>query len=201
MAETPDVFVNCPFDADYEPLLHAILFTVEDCGFRVRCALEADDSGWARIDRITAIIGECRFGIHDVSRTEPNERGLPRFNMPFELGLFLGAARLGTAKQKRKVTLILDREPYRYQQFLSDIAGQDVRSHGGDPVRLMSLVRNWLNAHTPDRTLPGGVMLRKRYAAFNADLPTMAAAVDVEPQELTYADRLSLIAEWLEAHP
>ena len=39
MADTPDVFVNCPFDADYEPLLHAVLFTVEDCGFRVRCAL------------------------------------------------------------------------------------------------------------------------------------------------------------------
>ena len=201
MADTPDVFVNCPFDADYEPLLHAVLFTVEDCGFRVRCALEADDSGWARIDRIADIVGECRFGIHDISRTEPNERGLPRFNMPFELGLFLGAARLGTAKQRRKVTLILDREPYRYQQFLSDIAGQDIRSHGGDSVHLMSLVRNWLNANTPDRTLPGGGMLRKRYAAFNADLPTMAAAVDVEPHELTYADRLSLMAEWLESHP
>ena len=201
MADTPDVFVNCPFDADYEPLLHAVLFTVEDCGFRVRCALEADDSGWARIDRIADIDGECRFGIHDISRTETNERGLPRFNMPFELGLFLGAARLGTAKRRRKVTLILDREPYRYQQFLSDIAGQDIRSHGGDSVRLMSLVRNWLNANTSDRTLPGGVLLRKRYAAFDADLPTMAAAVDVEPHELTYVDRLSLMAEWLEAHP
>ena len=162
---------------------------------------EADDSGWARIDRIADIDGECRFGIHDISRTETNERGLPQFNMPFELGLFLGAARLGTAKRRRKVTLILDREPYRYQQFLSDIAGQDIRSHGGDSVRLMSLVRNWLNANTSDRTLPGGVLLRKRYAAFDADLPTMAAAVDVEPHELTYVDRLSLMAEWLEAHP
>jgi len=27
-----NVFVNCPFDADYQPLFQAIVFTVEDCG-------------------------------------------------------------------------------------------------------------------------------------------------------------------------
>ena len=201
MAESRDVFVNCPFDPDYEPLLDAILFAVEDCGFRVRCALEEDDSGRVRIDRITAIIGECRLGVHDISRTEPNARGLPRFNMPFELGMFLGAGRLGTAKQRLKVMLILDRERYRYQEFLSDIAGQDIHSHDGNPLGAMTAVRNWLNAQSPGCTLPGGTTLWRRFEAFNADLPTMAAAVGVEPHELTYADRLSLIAEWLESHP
>ncbi len=201
MPDTLDVFLNCPFDADYEAMFNAALFAVEDCGYRVRCSLEQDDSGRTRIDRIVMIIGECPLGIHDISRTELNERGLPRFNMPFELGLFLGAARLGTAKQKRKVTLILDREPYRFQQFLSDIAGQDISSHGGDPVGLMTQVRNWLNAQTADRTLPGGTALQQRYAAFNNDLPTMAKTVDLDPRELTYADRLTLMAEWLESHP
>ena len=29
------VFINCPFDAQYQPLFRALLFAVEDCGFRV----------------------------------------------------------------------------------------------------------------------------------------------------------------------
>ena len=46
--------------------------------------------------------------------------------MPLELGIFLGAKRFGRAEQKGKVCLILDTERYRYQQFMSDIAGQDI---------------------------------------------------------------------------
>jgi len=82
-----NVFVNCPFDPEYEPIFHAILFAVHDCGYVARCALEADDSGDIRIEKILAIINQCKFGIHDILRTELNERNLPRFNMPLELGL------------------------------------------------------------------------------------------------------------------
>jgi len=39
------VFVNCPFDEEYEELFDAIVFAVHDCGFVARCALEAIDSG------------------------------------------------------------------------------------------------------------------------------------------------------------
>jgi len=48
--------------------------------------------------------------------------------MPLELGIFLGAKRFGGPKQKRKNCLILDREKYRYQQYCSDIAGQDIKA-------------------------------------------------------------------------
>ena len=191
------VFINCPFDADYEPLLAAILFAVEACGYRVRCSLETDDGGRVRIEKILAVVGGCRFGVHDISRTEPNERGLPRFNMPFELGVFLGAARLGTAKQKRKVALILDREPYRYREFLSDIAGQDVRTHGGEPEEAVRAVRDWLNANAPDVLIPGGGDLIDWFRRFTADLPRMCAEHPVEPDRLTYTDRLHLIGLWL----
>jgi hypothetical protein len=86
-----------------------------------RCALEIDDGSQVRIERILRIISECRFGIHDLSRTELDRRNrLPRFNMPLELGLFLGAKRFGNRAQREKVCLILDREPYRYQRFISD---------------------------------------------------------------------------------
>src|SRR6516225_9571953 len=103
------VFINCPFDAQYKPLLEAITFAVLACGHRPRCALEIDDSSEVRIDKIFKIIAECKYGIHDISRTEVTTvSGLPRFNMPLELGIFLAAKRFGTGKQKQKVCLILD---------------------------------------------------------------------------------------------
>src|SRR3954465_12360958 len=55
------VFVNCPFDGSYTPLFEAMVFTIFDCGFRARCALEIDDSGQIRIEKIFNIIAECRF--------------------------------------------------------------------------------------------------------------------------------------------
>src|SRR5436309_3664590 len=111
------VFLNVPFDADYRPLFEALVFAVTDCAFVPRCALEASDGGHVRVEKIAHIITACNFGVHDISRTELDKKSrLPRFNMPFELGLFLGAKRFGTGRQKRKSTLILDRERYRFQQ-------------------------------------------------------------------------------------
>ena len=83
------VFINCPYDAAYLKLFRSIVFAVIHCGFRARCAQEIDDAGQVRIDKILKIVEECRYGIHDVSRTELDRRNrLPRFNMPLELGLF-----------------------------------------------------------------------------------------------------------------
>ncbi len=86
---TSNVFINCPFDDQYGPIFDVLIFTIFDCGFVPRCAMEIDDSAQIRIDRIFKIINECKFSINDVSRTEldPNTN-LPRFNMPLELGMF-----------------------------------------------------------------------------------------------------------------
>lgn len=112
-----NVFINCPFDAEYETLFHVIVFAVIHCGYNVRCALEAEDTGATRIDRIYRLIEECRFGIHDIARIEHDSiNALPRFNMPFELGLFLGARRFGTAVQQDKRCLVLEAQRYRYQK-------------------------------------------------------------------------------------
>jgi hypothetical protein len=133
---TNNVFVNCPFDSGYRPLFDAVVFTVIDCGFVARCSLEIDDGSEVRIDKIVRIIGECRLGVHDISRTELDPvHALPRFNMPLELGPFLGAKRFGGQDHARKNCLILDLEPYRYQKFISDLSGQDIHaitatSHG-----------------------------------------------------------------------
>ena len=92
---TDNVFINCPFDDEYTELFYAAVFAIFDCGFVARCTLEDDDSGQVRIDKIQAIIKICKYGIHDVSRTELcDQNNLPRFNMPLELGMFFGAKNL-----------------------------------------------------------------------------------------------------------
>ena len=159
------VFINCPFDEEYRPLFEAILFAVHACGFTARCSLEADDASRPRIDKIYRIVEECGLAIHDISRTEPDKgSGLPRFNMPLELGLFLGAKRCGAKSQKRKLCLVLDRDAYRYQQFCSDIAGQDMKAHRGDCEQAIKIVRDWLRDTPKGLTtpLPGGVEIAGR---------------------------------------
>ena len=193
------VFVNCPFDGSYTPLFEAIVFTVFDCGFRARCALEIDDSGQIRIEKIFGIISECRFGIHDLSRTELDEiTRLPRFNMPLELGIFLGAKRYGAGLQKKKISLILDTQQYRYQTFISDIAGQDIRAHEGYPGEAISLVRNWLQSSSQRSTIPGGKTIGRRYERFRRQLGPLRRRLRLsEDDELTFNDYTILVAEWL----
>ncbi|MEK6375316.1 MAG: hypothetical protein AABO58_21790 [Acidobacteriota bacterium] len=90
---------NCPLDDVYRQLFEAVVFAVHDCGYIARCALEVDDASEVRIEKIAKIIASCKFGIHDISRTELDAgTDLPRFNMPLELGLFLGAKRFGRAE-------------------------------------------------------------------------------------------------------
>src|SRR5512147_1544139 len=139
------VFINCPFDHDYWSLFEAMVFCIVDCGFVPRCSLEHPDSGEARVRRIYRLIRSSQYSIHDISRVELTP-DLPRFNMPFELGLDLGSREFGRGTARRKRCLILDSEPYRYQRVLSDIAGQDIRAHSNSPERVIDIVRNWLTS-------------------------------------------------------
>jgi hypothetical protein len=64
--------------------------------------------------------------------------------MPLELGLDLGCRRYGKPHHQEKVILVLDVERYRYQRFLSDIAGQDIAAHRNNVETTITAVRNWL---------------------------------------------------------
>jgi len=85
------IFINCPFDQGYKPMFDAIVFAVTDLGFVARSAREEDDGGEFRLAKIQRIIEQCKYGVHDVSAVKlDSTHKLPRFNMPLELGLFLG---------------------------------------------------------------------------------------------------------------
>jgi hypothetical protein len=193
-----NVFINCPFDEDYAHLREAIIFVIFDCGFIPRCALEEDNSGNVRFDKIQKLISESKYGIHDISRTElDNSTNLPRFNMPLELGVFIGAKRYGSNQQKVKNCLILDKDRYRYQTFISDIAGHDIRAHSNDQSEIITHIRNWLNSSSNRKTIPGGSEILRRYNMFKKDLPKLCEEVKITVDELTYNDYTNFISIWL----
>jgi hypothetical protein len=195
------VFINCPFDGDYKPLFRAATFATIDCGFLARSALEIDDGGETRIEKIQRIIGQCKFGIHDISRTELDEDNeLPRFNMPLELGIFLGAKKFGGKGQKDKRCLIMDREQYRYQIFISDIAGQDIKSHNDDPFTVISKVSEFLRNASERKTVPGGVVISNHYRAFREALPNIIAASPLEENEVGFKEFSTFSLEWLQEY-
>jgi hypothetical protein len=193
-----DVFINCPFTADYQNHFQAIVFTVVRSGFTPRCARESDDGGEVRFEKICGIISGCPYAVHDISKTEPDaDSGLPRFNMPFELGLFLGAKRFGGRPHRQKKSLIFDRAPFRYQSFISDISGQDIHPHNGKVDQLIRELATWLRDQARDPKVPGGIAVADEYSKFKVDLPSIAGDMQLQLSELTFKDLVAVVARWI----
>lgn len=198
-ATSRDVFINCPFDDEYRPMFRAIIFAVIRSGFRARSAQETDDTSENRFSKILQIIDESRFGIHDISRTEADgDPPLPRFNMPLELGAFLGAKRFGTDRHDRKRALVLDREKHRYQRLVSDIAGQDIRCHDGQVGKAIVEVATWLRVQSKKKTVPGGQAIAVEFEQFvNDRLPTMLATLQLQDDEVTFTDYVDIVTSYV----
>lgn len=142
-----NVFVNCPFDEEYLPLLRPLLFTIIYLRFEPRIALERLDSGEARIQKIISLVTESRYAIHDLSRLKAEKAGeYYRLNMPFEIGLDVGCRLFGKGRWSKKRCLVLEAERYRYQAAISDLSNSDIGVHGNEPQEIVSEVRNWLNS-------------------------------------------------------
>jgi hypothetical protein len=197
-----DVFINCPFDDAYSAIFDSLVFTIHACGFRPRCSKEVDDGSQTRISKIYNLIAECRYGVHDISRTEPDDiNQLPRFNMPLELGIFLGAKRYGEKSQKLKRVLIFDIEKYRYQKFISDLAGIDIKEHGGDQLKAISVLRDWLANVSRREGIPSGPKVIKLYDQFAGALPSIAEKFDFEAGKISYVDYERFVVNWLKEAP
>ena len=196
--KTGHVFINCPFDSEYEALFHAILFTVIACGHEPRCALEEDDAMDVRLHKIIRIIEECPLGIHDISRTElDDDHQLPRFNMPFELGLFIGASHILRRQSARRRALVLDRERFRYQKFLSDIAGQDIRSHEGDVFKAIRIVRDWLASAHPEQKQPSASAISQEFRRLKSDFKQVTAKERLHAHQLASVDLKRVYRAWI----
>ena len=198
------VFINCPFDSDYEPLFRGIIFVVHHMDLEPKSAIEASDRGQPRLDKIVKLIESCKYSIHDLSLTEldPNH-GFPRFNVPFELGLDLGCKRYGKLRQREKMTLILDVDRHRSRMFMSDIAGLDVEEHKGSVATAITVVRNWLRQATKTRSsiAPSGAIIHDRYQTFHHVLPRMCDKLNWDVNNLPFADYSWAVYDWIKNNP
>jgi hypothetical protein len=200
IAASKSVFINCPFDPDFKPLFRAIVFTVILSGYHPRCALDSTDGAEVRMGKIAKMLGDCDWGIHDLSRVEVAAGGVPRFNMPMELGVHLGARLLGEKRHRRKRALILDAVAHRYDEALSDISGQDIETHGNDPREAIRCVRNWLSEHRAHKAvpLPGVRAMQDDYEQFQAEVGALLAARRLDPlDQLTHSDHMFAVRDWI----
>jgi hypothetical protein len=195
------VFINCPFDERFEPLLQAILFSVLYLGFEPRLALDKNDAGEVRLRKIVELIKSSKYSIHDLSRSIAGKKGeLYRLNMPFELGVDYGCREFDGEAKRDKKFLILEEKKYRYQAALSDLAGCDIEAHGGRFEDAMSKVRNWLvNEAGAENT--GTAKLKERYVAFQEwywESQSQAGASEEDIKKYPTKEVLTNMRRWLE---
>lgn len=143
MCYEKNVFINCPYDENYNELLRKLVFTVTYLGYNIKIASNNQDTSEIRLNKILELIKSSKFSIHDISRNQAKKKGeMFRLNMAFELGIDYGCKNLIDRHQVKKF-LIFDREQYLCQKSISDLNGMDIKNHKNDPFELMTIVRNW----------------------------------------------------------
>ena len=197
-----NVFINCPFDKLYVPLLQPLIFTVLYLDLNPQVS-ETRSSGQVRVDHIKKLISNSKYSIHDISRSEAmKENDLPRFNMPFEMGLDLGCQSYGKGKRAFKKCLVLEKTKYHYLKVISDIGGQDIEHHNDNPEELVRKVRNWfaavLNNHQPSPTLIWDAYNEFVYQT-NIKLKEEAFSKD-DIESLPFSNLILLAKQWITSH-
>lgn len=124
-----EVFLNLPYDSKFEKLYLSYVCATHAIGMVPRVTLEIP-GGARRLDRIFALIQNCEFSVHDLSRVQldASRPRVPRFNMPFELGL---AVAWGKLAKREHVWFVMEELNYRLAKSLSDLNGTDPYIHGG----------------------------------------------------------------------
>ncbi len=130
------VFLNIPYDYGFEDLYLAYVVGLTQLGLRVNATVAVPNQG--RLETIIGLIEESSFSIHDLSRIELS-KGIPRFNMPVELGLALYRSHVTRGKHR---VYVFESKTYRAQLSTSDINGIDPQIHNGTAKGVMAGLRN-----------------------------------------------------------
>ena len=164
------VFLNIPYDAGFQRLYLAYIAGISAFGLVPRATLEIPTSE-RRLDRIIALIDECAYSIHDLSRVQLDRKApiTPRFNMPFELGLAV-ARNSPHGRQRWYVCESLRR---RVNKSLSDLDGTEVHIHEGT---LLGLFAALSDIFVRRRSQPSVQQMYAIYRAISGSLPTILRA-------------------------
>jgi hypothetical protein len=130
------VFLNIPYDGQFEELYLAYVVGLAQLGLKINTTFAIPNQG--RLDEIVQLIQQSDVSIHDLSRIELSS-GIPRFNMPLELGLALYHSHITKGRHR---IFVFERKVYRTQQSTSDLNGLDPQIHHGTPKGVMAGLRN-----------------------------------------------------------
>lgn len=200
------VFINCPFDEQFEPILQVIMFGVLFLGLTPRLASERNDSGENRLEKIRGLIEGSKYSIHDLSRCQAKKKGEHyRLNMPFELGIDFGCRQYYRNGRENKKFLILEEKRYRFQATISDISGCDIHAYGDDeqkaPQNALKHVRNWLVSEANVEKI-GATKIFAKYSDFQAwywEKKIAEGADEDEIKEYPTSELLNEMSNWLDA--
>ena len=197
-----NVFVNCPFDDHYFPILTAVLFTI--CYLDLEPQISGtSDSGATRINTITNLMKDSLYSIHDLSRMEPlKKKEFPRFNMPFECGIDFGIKFSSQANFATKKFLILESERYRYQKVISDISGNDIYAHQNQPEMAVRSIRNWFRQNLGE--IPMDKEIWGAFNEFTFDYETILNRMGYDPQSISaipFRDTIDIMKKWISDSP
>jgi hypothetical protein len=195
------VFINCPFDNKYFPLLKPLLFTLIYLDLDPQIS-ETSDCGIVRFNNIKRLMKDSKFSIHDLSRMDPLTVGdLPRFNMPFECGMDFGLKFSGKKSLRKKKLLILEKKRYRYQKVLSDISGNDIKSHNNKPEKIIRITRDWFVSNNREAVYAKEIWLA--YNEFTYDNDSIITSMDCDPNDifsLTFKDIIKNMNIWIDSY-
>lgn len=196
-----NVFINCPFDDVFAPLLEAALFCVVYFGFTPRLANERLENGENRLEKIVSLIDCSKYSIHDLSKCKASEEGeFLRMNMPFEYGMDLGFRRIGRPHHREKKHLIFEGKPYDLKRALSDIAGQDVESHRNDYQQIIRKVRDFFRVEV-GVAAPGPAKLETDYITclgWITEKKIFEGHSQEEAVDLPTQERLEEMKQWVD---
>lgn len=183
------VFINCPFDSQFQDLLLAIVFAVSGHGLVPRSARETDGSAEPRFSRILRTMSESKYSIHDLSRfTGEGVDNLSRFNMPLELGMACALRFERQLSARPHNWLVLVPEGFTYQKFVSDLAGFDRGRHSASVESVIREVSAWLRLQKDAvDPAPSALRIYQEFGAFRSQVAELRAeALEKE----TWADLL-----------
>jgi hypothetical protein len=168
--EQDAVFLNIPYDPQFERLYLAYIVGLTVLGFVPRATLGIP-SGTRRLERIFNLIQRCRYSIHDLSRVQRDRKAhTPRFNMPFELGIAVAWA---AQNPSRHTWFTCEEDQYRPLKSISDLNGTDFHIHNGTVEGVM---RELCNVFVRRRKRPTVPFMMSVYRKLRRRIPLIQHA-------------------------
>jgi hypothetical protein len=196
------VFINCPFDEEYSPLLEAAIFCCVILGFEPLLATLRLESGENRLDKITGLLKSAKYSIHDLSRNKSSiDNEVFRMNMPFEFGIDFGLRQSGNKKFGSKKFLVFEAKRFELKAALSDIAGQDVEFHNGKYEEIIRHIRNFFHVEAGVEA-PGPTAIKAKYENYQAwvtDKKIQEGHSEAEALNLPFKERITEIYHWIDS--